>query len=76
MNKRLKPIPKFANEVEERAFWESPDNDSTEYFDKSKSVQAVFPNLKATTTSISVRLPEKQDEAEKRAATAKRLAAH
>ena len=58
MNKRLKSIPKFANEAEERAFWESPDNDSTEYFDKSKSVQAVFPNLKATTTSISLRLPD------------------
>lgn len=58
MNKRLKSIPKFANEAKERAFWESSDNDSTEYFDKSKSVQAVFPNLKATTTSISLRLPD------------------
>jgi predicted DNA binding CopG/RHH family protein len=58
MNKRLKSIPKFANEAEERAFWESPDNDSTDYFDKSKSVKAVFPNLKATTTSISLRLPD------------------
>ena len=102
MNKRLKAIPKFANEAEERAFWESPNNDSTEYFDKSKSVQVVFPNLKATTTSISLRLPdallahikamankldvpyqslmklwlaEKLDEAEKRTAPVKRLAA-
>lgn len=58
MNKRLKSVPKFASEAKERAFWESPDNDSTEYFEKSKSVQAVFPNLKATTTSISLRLPD------------------
>jgi predicted DNA binding CopG/RHH family protein len=58
MSKRLKPVPKFASEAEERAFWESSDNDSTEYFDASKSARAVFPNLKATTTSISLRLPD------------------
>jgi predicted DNA binding CopG/RHH family protein len=58
MNKRLKAVPKFASEAEERAFWEASDNDSTEYFDLSKSVRAVFPNLKATTTSISLRLPD------------------
>lgn len=57
MNKRLKSIPKFANEVEERAFWESSDNDSTEYFDKSKSMQAVFPHLETMTTSIKPQLP-------------------
>src|SRR5260363_279339 len=33
MNKPLKPIPKFASEAEERAFWETPDNDSTAYLD-------------------------------------------
>ena len=37
MSKRLKPIPKFANEAAERAFWESPKNDSTEYVDWSKA---------------------------------------
>ena len=31
MNKRLKPIPKFAGEGAERAFWEK--NDSTVYMD-------------------------------------------
>ena len=35
MNKRLKPIPKFANEAAERAFWES--HDSTVYVDWSKA---------------------------------------
>jgi len=41
MRKRLKPIPKFANEAAERAFWESPQNDSTEYVDWSKAKLAV-----------------------------------
>lgn len=58
MSKRLKPLPRFASEAEERAFWEAPGNDSTAYFDASKSVRAVFPNLKTTTTSISLRLPD------------------
>jgi predicted DNA binding CopG/RHH family protein len=28
-----KPIPKFASEAEERAFWEDPSNDMEDYFD-------------------------------------------
>ena len=58
MSKRLKPIPKFANEAAERAFWESPKNDSTEYVDWSKAKIAVFPKLKPSTESISLRMPE------------------
>ena len=58
MSKRLKPIPKFANEAEERAFWESPGNDSTKYVDWSKANLAVFPKLKPSTESISLRMPE------------------
>jgi predicted DNA binding CopG/RHH family protein len=58
MKKRLKPIPKFANEAEERAFWESPRNDSTEYVDWSKAKLAVFPKLKPSTETISLRMPE------------------
>ncbi|HET8635424.1 MAG TPA: CopG family antitoxin [Acidobacteriaceae bacterium] len=46
MDKKLKPIPEFANEDEERAFWESPENDSTKYIDWSKAKALVFPNLK------------------------------
>ncbi len=57
MRKKLKPIPRFKNEAEERAFWESPRNDSTQYFDSTKMVRATFPNLKPTTQSISLRLP-------------------
>ncbi len=45
----LKKIPVFATEHEERAFWESEQNDSTEYFDWSKAQLATFPNLKRST---------------------------
>jgi predicted DNA binding CopG/RHH family protein len=58
MKKRLKPIPEFASEAEERAFWESPDNDSTEYIDWSKAKVVSFPNLRPSTKTISLRLPE------------------
>ena len=53
--KNLKPIPKFKNEKEERRFWMT--HDSTEYVDWSKAKKAVFPNLKPTYKSISLRLP-------------------
>lgn len=56
MNKPAKPIPKFANEAQERAFWEK--NDSSEYLDWSKAQRAVFPNLKPSTKTISLRLPQ------------------
>jgi hypothetical protein len=38
MSKRLKRIPKFANEAAERAFWEK--NDSTAYLDWKKAQPA------------------------------------
>ena len=56
MLKNLKPIPEFKNEDEEREFW--PTHDSSEYFDWSKAERVVFPNLKPSTESISLRLPE------------------
>ena len=55
MNKKLKQIPTFKNEDEEREFWATAD--SSEYFDWSKAKSVVFPNLKPTTESISLRLP-------------------
>lgn len=51
-----KTVPKFRNEDEEREFWATAD--STEYVDWSKARRAVFPNLKPSTTTISIRLPE------------------
>jgi len=56
MNKKLKTIPKFHTEAEERAFWES--HDTADYFDLSKAQRARFPNLKLSTTAISLRLPQ------------------
>ena len=56
MRKKLKAIPRFHNEAEERAFWES--HDTADYFDLSKARRARFPNLKLSTTSISLRLPQ------------------
>lgn len=58
MRKQLKRIPKFANEAEERAFWESPKNDSTEYVDWSKAKLMSFPKLSPSTETISLRMPE------------------
>lgn len=53
--KTLKKIPKFSSEQEEAEFWCT--HDSTEYLDWSKAKKTVFPNLKPTTESISLRLP-------------------
>lgn len=56
MNKQTKTIPKFANEAQERAFWET--HDSTEYLDWSTAQRVALPNLKPTTKTISLRLPQ------------------
>jgi predicted DNA binding CopG/RHH family protein len=57
MKKPNKSIPQFASEAEEREFWESSDNDSTDYLDWSKAKSVALPNLKPTTQAISLRLP-------------------
>lgn len=53
--KNFKKIPEFKSEDQEREFWAK--HDSSEYIDWSKAEKAVFPNLKPTTESISLRLP-------------------
>lgn len=55
MIKKLKTVPKFKSEAEERKFWET--HDTTDYLDWSKAEKARFPNLKLSTQSISIRLP-------------------
>jgi len=55
MARTLKPIPSFADEAEERRFWES--HDSTAYLDWSKAQRVRMPNLKPTQTAISLRMP-------------------
>lgn len=57
MNKPTKAIPKFANEAEERAYWET--HDSTEHLDSSKASKVSLPNLKPTTKTSSLRLPQR-----------------
>ena len=52
----MKDIPEFRSEEEERQFWS--EHDSTEFVDWSKSRRGVFPNLKPSTKTISLRLPE------------------
>lgn len=54
--KKLKNIPSFKTENEERKFWDT--HDSTEYIDWSKAERVIFPNLKFSTETISLRLPE------------------
>ena len=51
-----KTVPTFSNEDEERVFWAN--NDASEYIDWSKSEKAIFSNLKPSTKTISLRLPE------------------
>lgn len=55
MNK-LKKIPVFNSEVEESAFW--AENDTTEFIDWGKAKKVKFSNLKPSTKTISLRLPE------------------
>jgi predicted DNA binding CopG/RHH family protein len=56
MTKQTKAIPKFANEAQERAYWES--HDSSAHLDWSKAQKVRLPNLKPTTKTISLRLPQ------------------
>ena len=56
MPKKLKEIPKFNSEDEERAFWSN--HDSTEFVDWDKAESYVLAKLKPTTRTISLRLSE------------------
>lgn len=57
--KKLKKIPKFKTEKEEREFWQRVD--STEYVDYSNMGNMekwTFPNLKLTSHPITIRIPD------------------
>jgi len=58
--KKLKNIPSFKNEDDEREFWAKAD--SSEYVNWQKSKRVAFPNLKPSTKTISLRLPESMIE--------------
>ena len=53
---KLKKIPEFKSEAEERIFWEN--HDSSDYLNWGKAQPASFPGLKPSTKTISLRLPE------------------
>lgn len=53
---KIKQIPNFKTEAEERDFWEK--HDSSDYFDWNSAQSASMPNLKPSTKTISLRLPE------------------
>ena len=55
MKKKLE-LPKFKNEDEEREFWWNLD--LSEYYESSDLERVSFPNLKPTSRSISIRIPE------------------
>ncbi|MBI3636789.1 MAG: BrnA antitoxin family protein [Candidatus Rokubacteria bacterium] len=48
-------IPAFRSEAEERRFWQT--HDTSPFIDWNKARIAVFPNLKPSTETISLRLP-------------------
>ncbi|MFH1561129.1 MAG: BrnA antitoxin family protein [Patescibacteria group bacterium] len=56
MVKKLKSIPRFKSEKEEREFWQKAD--STDYLDWSQAERASFPNLKLTSRPVTIRLPQ------------------
>ena len=54
MKKKLK-VPKFKTENQERAFWSRVD--LSKHFEPKDFKPVSFPNLKPTSTSISLRIP-------------------
>ncbi len=69
MSKQLKAVPKFSSETEERIFWET--HDSADYLDWTKAQRVTLPNLKPTTKTISLRLPQHLLDSIKTAANAR-----
>ena len=56
MMSKLKKIPEFKDEDEEREFWAT--HSPIDYFDSNNFKRASFPKLKPSLKSISIRLPE------------------
>lgn len=56
MPKKLKEIPKFKSEDEERKFWS--ENDSTDFVNWEDAETSILPKLKPTTKTISLRMSE------------------
>ncbi|GFP18769.1 hypothetical protein HKBW3S03_00274 [Candidatus Hakubella thermalkaliphila] len=56
----IRKVPRFENEDQERDFWAS--HDSTDFVDWRQVEQVKLPNLRPTTRTISIRLPESMIE--------------
>jgi len=69
MTKLTKAIPKFPDEAQEHAYWEA--HDSTDHLDWSTAHTVNLPNLKPTTKTISLRLPQHLPDSIKIAANAR-----
>lgn len=54
--KQKKSVPKFRTEAQERAFWAK--HDSADFVNYGKGKRVLFPNLKPSVKTISIRLPE------------------
>ena len=55
MAKQLTKVPKFKNEDQEQVFWSKLD--LSKHFEPKDFKKVSFPNLKPTSTSISIRVP-------------------
>jgi len=71
MNRPAEQAPKFKTEAQERACWETAGRDSTRYLAWAKARRSVLPNLKPSTKTISLRLPQHLLDAIKVAANAR-----
>ena len=54
--KLKRAVPKFKTEAAERVFWAR--HDSTAFVDYRKGRRALFPNLRPSVKTISIRVPE------------------
>ncbi len=54
--KKGKKLPKFKNEEEEQEFWAT--HNLTDYLDNFKEVKLDFSEIRPSTKSITIRLPE------------------
>lgn len=61
MTTKKKKLPKFKSEYAEQKFWSK--HDSTDYIDWTKAQRVIFPNLKPSLKTISLRLPESMIDA-------------
>lgn len=60
MKKKMKRIPTFETEREEREFWRT--HDSSEYLPWDNATEVTLAKLKPSTKTISLRLPESMIE--------------